>query len=290
VRGWRWLAVVLAVACGAPPRGEAIRAGAKVGGVTIEPVLIEEVARAQGLEPRGALDALIDDALMAEGARERGPTAKVRWGLTSARARLTARRIAKEAMARGEPTDAEIEELVSFYWRRFRVPERVRVVHAVVLRRTPADSERGQKVARRIEQAVIAAKGVEGFEAAAAAVEADGFEVRVERLPGFAEDGRVVEGEGGMDLAFVHAAFGLRGAGETTGVVETRFGWHVIRLGERLAAWSASRDESRAALGGEALAKRAWREREGVLGRQRGGRSIEVLSSAERQMALIPVE
>src|SRR5690606_32834298 len=55
---------------------------ARVGGEPISLALVQEVADAQRVSPREALRRLIDDAIAAHAARERGLERGVRWHLT----------------------------------------------------------------------------------------------------------------------------------------------------------------------------------------------------------------
>ena len=117
------------------------------------------------------------------------------------------------------------------------------------------------------------------------AVPHDGVEARVERLPGFAHDGRIVEGGGAMDTTFAAAAHQLTESSPTSSVVETSFGWHVIRLGARLPAHVVPLEERRELFDEETRAVRAKRAFDGLMATLRARRTVEVQPEAETWMA-----
>ncbi len=199
-------------------RGEA----ARVGGVAIPLALVGSVARSRQEGARRALDDLVSDALLAEEARARGleRAPAVLWASTAALGRLVPERLAGEARARGGPTADELMSL--------------RVIHAVVRRSATVPGARASATAAAIRRAVAPARDDADFESRAREVPHPGLEVTIERVPEFDAAGQSADGAQ-IDPTFVAAAFDLRTPGQLSEPVETPFGWHVIRLIERIA-------------------------------------------------------
>lgn len=118
----------------------------------------------------------------------------------------------------------------------FKHPEIREAVHVVftVGGKLPEDPERLAAMrqlceAARGDLAASPPESAEDFLKRAAAfapnAEAEGFEARAEDLGGFTSPGR-------YDKGFTDAAFALKAPGDLSDPVMTRFGCHVIRLGE----------------------------------------------------------
>lgn len=263
---------------------------ARVGTDAIPVSLVAKVAADQKITPREALRRLIDDAVSTNGARARGldrvpPSA---WLLTAARGRWAADGIMAEARRGGPPTDAEIAELTRVHWREVDRPPAVRVVHALVQRPKKPDeaaSARARALAAEIHAAVLSAKDADDFQAKAKAVPhpAD-VDVVIQPLPAFTSDGSLTESDGGMVEPFAKAAHALTQAGETSGIVETPFGWHVIRLVERVPEQRMPFEARRTAFTEEAFMQRARKATELRLAAVRETSPIELSPSAERSM------
>lgn len=289
----------LLVACGqpsAPPPESATLGGdavARVGDVRIAAPLVAAVATSRGLSARDALAALIDDALAAEGARARGLGASpsVEWAFTATRARAVATRLRDAALAAGPPSEEEIEQLTAFHWLELDLPEQVRVVHAIVMRPKQATTdaiERAKALAAEILTTVATAASSDDFEERAKAVPHPGQEVVVQTLPPFVEDRRVAApGNQQMDPAFTAAAFALKTPGATSAVVESAFGWHVIRLVERLPAKRVPLEERRARLTEEVYVARARGAREELIASLRAKHAVTISPAAETMMGAV---
>lgn len=291
------LLLALALACSDSARGPAAEQQAALGGDVaarvgkdVIPVsLVARTAVDQRIAPRVALRGLIDDAVATNGARARGldRDGPVPWLLTAARARWIADRFLVEARQAGPPTDAEIAELTLLHWREVDRPPAVRVVHAVAMSKKPdeAASAKARAVADDLRAAVQSARDADDFQAKAKAVPhpAD-VEVVVQALPAFASDGSLTEGEGGMVEPFAKAAHALTQVGETSGIVESKFGWHVIRLVERVPEQRMPLEARRAAFSEEAFMQRARKATEARLAAQRGVAPVALLPASEQLM------
>jgi hypothetical protein len=211
---------------------------ARVGDVSIPVSLVAAVAAAQKVPASGALGLLIDDALAAAGARAAGlnQSAEFQLAETAARARLVVLHVREEARSAGPPTDAEVNLLSERHWLELDLPEQMRVIHAVVMKpKKPELQADAAALAAALAATEAAATSADDFEVRANALShgAD-LEIKVERLDPFVADGRIASPEGGgLDPDFVRGALPLA-PGTTSGVVRSAFGWHVIRMIERM--------------------------------------------------------
>jgi len=239
---------------------------ARVNGEPIPLAVVTSVAAAEKLPIEEALRRVIDDAVAARAAKDRGldrrPPAS--WQLEATRARLASSRLLADARRAGPPNDEEVARLSEVHWAEVDRPPSVRVQHAIVLRpKNAADAPRLKAAAPGLLAAVSGARDDADFEAKAkayfAAVGATDSS-RVESLPPFTEKGLVTEGGGGMDETFAAAAFRIPAVGSTSGVVETSFGWHVIRLLDRIPERRMPIEMRRIAFAEEVVAHRAHDE------------------------------
>ncbi|MDP9148919.1 MAG: peptidylprolyl isomerase [Myxococcota bacterium] len=243
---------------------------ARVGEVAIPRLLVARVAGAQDVGPRRALEALLEDALAAEGARARKlqRLPSVEWETEVALARAVSRRMHDESRAKGPPSTEELAEL--------------RVIHAVIVRSPSLPRARAMAVAESLRQAVSRARDENEFEQRAKA--AVPVPVTVERLPQFDATGQMRQG-GELDPVFVSAAFGLHHPGETSPVIETQFGWHVLRLIARSEPDPESADRRADAFNEAIVELRARNALDSVLAAGRRRLAIDVSLDADRFMA-----
>jgi hypothetical protein len=248
----------------------------RVGDVSLPQSLVVDVSRAQSVPVRAAIEVLIEDALAAQAALSQHlmDRPSVQWACTSAIARRVPIRLAETAKAAGPPTDNELATL--------------KVVHAVVQRSKGLSDRADQAVAMAIEQAVRSAANADDFERLAAAVPHGEARVTIERILPFGAEGLMADGRQ-LDRAFVAAAFMLDPStisSATSPVVETRFGWHVIRLIERVLPERSSIEERRQALSAAVVSMRARASLDSLLRLRRRTTDVSVAATAEALTAL----
>jgi peptidyl-prolyl cis-trans isomerase C len=288
---------VLAVSCSrersvAPPDQQAALGGevaARVGTDVVPLSLVIKVATAQHIAPREALKRLVDDAVVANAARAKGLDRELpgSWSMIAVRGRVAADRIFSDAKKLGPPTDAEIDAMTKRYWREVDRPPSIRVVHAVVRRSAkpdPALDARAKAFAEELRTAVVDAKDGDDFMAKAKAVPHPGLDVIVQPLAAFAQTGDVVEGEGKYDDGFTKGAWAILSVGDTSPIVESYAGWHVIKLIERLPEQRMSREARRAAFTEEAYVARARAATAAVVQARKALVPVEIAPSAEQVM------
>ncbi|HLV64503.1 MAG TPA: peptidyl-prolyl cis-trans isomerase [Polyangiaceae bacterium] len=259
----------------APPARGKLPPGiaAQVGDESVRLETVQRVAAAQNVSLEQARERALSDALFgAEAARAVHPAVR-RVTERGVLARALLEGMARAAEAEGPPTDAELDAIIAQRWPELDRPESARVTHAVALFPEGNEKKREEvlRVARAIEVAVRDASDADAFIRAARAVPRGSIEVRAERLPPITPDGRgwtsSLSGDhpaGTYDAAFARAANALSRPGEQSGLVETRFGFHVLRLEERYPERRIPRADLRRVLEPEVFARRA-RERERAL-------------------------
>jgi hypothetical protein len=281
---------VLVVACGraeAPaPAHQAIElAGGVVARVGAAPIASSEVANvmtAQGLRPRDAVEAVVEDTLFAREAQERLP-APVRDQIErSVLARALVESLWQQARA-APPTEEEVRRWTERKWSELDRPAAAQVCHAVAMLPKEASAEQqaqARAVANRIAEAVRGAESCDEFKRLAEGVPRSDVQVRVEDLAPATADGRVVSPQWPprtYDIDFSRAANALESPGEISPVTKSSFGFHVIYLVQRIPAQRVP------------YAKRLEAVREDVY-RERGEASLKRLLDEQRRATTVRVE
>jgi hypothetical protein len=214
----------------------------------------------------------VRDALAAQGALALGADhdPAVTWQTTSALARRVPQHLFDVAAAQGPPTDDELA-LVS-------------VVHAVVMRSATLREQDALALAATIRQAVAGARSAEEFQARASAVAHPHAQVVVQPIGPFGADGRDAHDGGELDPGFVAAAFALRAPLDTSPIVTSPFGWHVIQLVERKAPEGSMADRARD-LGPDVARMRARMQIDAALRARADLAKVEVSVGADALMA-----
>jgi hypothetical protein len=236
--------------------------------------LVVGVARAKNVSPRAALDELIEDALLWEaGSRHAADMAlTASWDTTGAEARSVAGRIARGAREAGPPTANELST--------------VTVVHAVVLNSPAVQRESAEAIATSIKDAVEHATSADDFERRAGSVGHGVVRLTIEQVGAFGADGLLADGSH-VDPSFVAAAFELRGPADTSPVVETAYGWHVLRLVERVLPEPGSLEQRKHDFADIVVAMRARSRLDQLLARRRERTKIDITAAAGALMARV---
>jgi parvulin-like peptidyl-prolyl isomerase len=308
-------AVALSVAAGfaacsesaRPPAESTALGGAAAARVSSDVVMLDLVAKVAAREkitPRAALDRLVDDAVAANAARSRGldrrlPTS---WLLTAARARIAADRFLQEARRAGRPTDAEVTGLTELHWSEVDRPPAVHVYQVLACAvacgdlhgrtRTPESLAHARETAAAVRPLVVETTDAKALEETVKTVaHSSDVELRAEDISTpFTADGRSIVGSRDaqhFDPSFVSASFAIPHVGDASPVVESPFGFHVIRLLDRIPERRMSFENRRLAFTDETYATRAARQQGSALEELRSRVPVAVSSSAERLMRAV---
>lgn len=251
---------------------------ARVGDDAIDRALVVAVARAQQVTADVALQRLIDDALLAEAARRQQPTTRMSEASVLARALIL--RLKEQALTKGPFTDEELAVPLADYWLDLDRPEKRTVVHALIKKTAPG----GEALAQALQKELAAANGPDAAASEAAfSARATKFKVtppvHVEKLA-LVADGRVAAPSGGSVLeSFTKGTFGIPEIFGTSDVVETSYGWHVIRLLAREPPFQATREKKIERMKPDLVAARVRAIQEELLQRLRALAKIAIVAT-----------
>jgi parvulin-like peptidyl-prolyl isomerase len=270
----------------APAADSALPPGtlARVDSELVSAASVTLVAQRQGVAPREALARLLSDALLASEARSSSPPGVVTAIERAAEARALLEKLALDAAAAGPVTEAEAEALTKERWIDLDRPDAARTTHVVVINKDGARDARARAVAEALLAAVKDSTSAQDFEQRAKAVATDGFDVRVEALPPVTADGRAFDRKDqawvpyptDFDPDFSRAASLLKEPGQLSPIVKSQFGYHVIRLVERIPGASMPKADLLTALAPEVRTRRAARARVELLEKLRVASAIQI--------------
>jgi len=274
------VAALLALGCSqsappAPSSSSTLPAGAlaRVGTELVSASTVSRVVAAQGVTPQSALGLAVSDARLAHAARAALPLAASRSLERAAIARSLLEQMRADAERAGAPTEPELAQIAQERWTELNRPDAVRTTHAVVLNDKPERAAAARAVAEKLAAALGHVTSSEELIGVAKAFPAEGFEVRAEALPFVTADGRVLQRReggfvaqrGGFDADFARAASALTEPGQQSGIIQSAFGYHIVRLDERVPGVVVPEAELRSLLGPEVLQRRAASARHALL-------------------------
>lgn len=293
-----WL---LLAACGAADRAPAPQSSslpsgtlARVGQDLIGAPSVERLFATRGLTAQAAADIAIADSLWAQGARAQLAPGTARAVERVALARSILDSLLAAAVAKGAPTDAELQQLVKERWLELARPPAVRTTHVVVVNDKPERDAAARALAEKLRLALAAAKSSADMLRIGKEVPNEGFDVRAEALSFAAADGRTFDKQGErysagatFDGAFAQAANALQQPGDLSPVTKSQFGYHVIRLDERDPGHTIAPAELPEMLRPEVVARRAGTARRELMEQLKQQKTIQIERAVDELTASV---
>jgi peptidyl-prolyl cis-trans isomerase C len=293
-RALPFLFCLLACGNGAPPPPPSTSAlapgvAARVGTELLSTRTVTRVAERQGIAPDRAAALAVSDALWAQGARALLPAGSARSLERAAAARSMLEELSRTAAAAGPPTEAELAALLRERWPELDRPDAARTTHVVIINKQPEKDAAAHAVADKLALALRGVTSAEELLKIGQAFPGEGFEARAEPLPFVTADGRTFQRResgfvalpGNFDPDFARAAVALQQPGQLSPVTKSSFGYHVIRLEERLPGASLSPEERASKLSPEITARRAGRARSELLLKLRQSAPLQLERAAD---------
>lgn len=254
---------------------------ARVGTFSVDRSLVVTVARAQHVPASLALQHLVDDVLLAEAAKKQrpydDPGVRLAEASTLARSLLTRLRVSSLATPF---TDQEISAMLPGYWVELERPEMRLVIHALVDKTTSNAAE----IARTLQKDLADANGETPekseaqFGARAKALKLNPA-LRIEKFA-IVADGRFAKVNGGVVLdEFTKGAFAIPQVLGTSDVVQTEYGFHVIRLLAKEPPLTATREEKLAKMHTDLVAARVRVAHEDLLKKLHEGAKVSIVAT-----------
>ncbi|MDF1482633.1 peptidylprolyl isomerase [Extensimonas sp. H3M7-6] len=163
---------------------------------------------------------------------------QVQAALRLARERVLSDAWLERISSQAKPDDAALDALALATYRahpeRFQQPEQVRVRHILIAAKEPDARAQAEQLLQQLKDGA-------DFATLAKERSADSGSAAKGGDLGFFTRGRMVP-------EFEEAAFALKNPGDLSGVVETKFGFHILQLEERKPAGKQSFDEVRESL------------------------------------------
>ncbi len=299
-----WLAAWGLIACtGGSSNGRDVELqlatgdAARVGDAVVSLELVKRVAVAQARAPEAVLPGLIRDTLFAQKLQRSEPQ-KADYLRRTAFAVAITKSFLEQAKAAGPPTDDEVKHFTERNWYQLDRPEMARTVHALIVVGEGQDKAAARSVATKLQENLRESEGLEDFVQRAKAFDAGDWELKLEQVKAVSVDGQAVDPNqpprpgqppDSYDRDFAAAANALQTEGQVSDVVETKFGFHVLILRDRLPARQFSFEERRQLLSDEIYDARANKLQQQALERLRAEVPITVERSAVDAMGMAQV-